>query len=248
MIARRLLKHFPEHRIYLEPFGGGASLLLNKLPAPIEIYNDLDERITRLFRVLPNQGDAFQKHVQLVPYSRVEFNTAARYPLHATDVEKAVCDFIRWRQSFSGHGSSWSYSRTVSHGGMAGQVNAWWTAIEGLPEVIDRLRRVQITCEPAVASIQRFDHNKAFIYCDPPYVSTTRVARDVYLHEMTDRNHRELAQVLHKCNAKVMLSGYPSELYDELYGKWRQVEFRVANHASRAKKKPRVRECLWMNC
>ena len=119
--------------------------------------------------------------------------------------------------------------------------------IDALPEVIERLRRVQITCEPAVDSIRRFDHKEAFIYCDPPYMHSARVAKNIYRHEMTDADHRELASVLRRRKAKVMLSGYPSALYDELYGDWRRIEFDVANHASRAKKKPRMHECLWMN-
>lgn len=200
-----------------------------------------------MFRVLRKQGLAFQQKLLLTPYSQVEFRSSASYPKKATDVEKAVCDFVRWRQSFCGCGTSWSYTKTRSYNGMAGNVHSWWTAINRLPEVINRLRRVQILCQPGIEAIKRFDHQDALIYADPPYLPTTRVAKSVYNHEMTESDHRELAQTLRRCEAKVVLSGYPSALYDELYGDWRRVEFDIANHASAAKKKPRKRECLWMN-
>jgi DNA adenine methylase len=143
-LARRIIEHFPPHRIYLEPFGGGASVLLNKPPCEVETYNDLDLRITRLFRVLRDQGEAFMQRVRLIPYSQVEFERAADYPVSAGDLDTAVCDFIRWRQSFGGQGRSWSYTTSRARGGMAGDVNAWWTAIDGLPQIINRLKRVQI--------------------------------------------------------------------------------------------------------
>jgi DNA adenine methylase len=64
---------------------------------------------------------------------------------------------------------------------------------------------------------------------------------------MTDDDHRELADVLHACQGQVVLSGYPSPLYDELYAGWRRVEFDIANHAAGGKVKERKRETLWMN-
>lgn len=248
-LAHRIIEYFPPHRIYLEPFGGGASVLLNKEPVEVETYNDLDRRITRLFRVLRDQGQAFLEKVRLSLYSQVEFEDAAIYPEGATDLDKALCDFIRWRQSFGGKGKQWSYTTTRARGGMAGDVNAWWTAIDGLPQIIERLRRVQITCQDALEAIPRFDHPEAVIYCDPPYVHSTRDAnsRSVYGIEMSDEEHRLLARLLKRCKSKILLSGYPSDLYEELYGDWPLVTFDIANHSAGGKTKARQTECLWMN-
>lgn len=248
-LASKIIELFPKHRVYLEPFGGGASVLLNKEPVDVETYNDLDRRISRLFQVLRDSGEAFVEKVRLIPYSQVEFEAAAEYPKGATELEQSICDFVRWRQSFGGKGKSWSYTTGRARGGMAGDVNAWWTAIEMLPQIIDRLRRVQILCQPALDAIQRFDHPEGLIYCDPPYVHGTRSkgSTDIYGVEMTDDNHRELAGLLSGCKSKVVLSGYPSALYQELYSKWRKVEFDIANHAAGGKIKGREKECLWMN-
>lgn len=248
-LASRIISHFPEHRVYLEPFGGGASVLLNKPPVEVETYNDLDHRITRLFRVLRDEGAAFLEKVRLIPYSQVEFEDASRYPENATDLDYAIRDFVRWRQSFGGKGQSWSYTTSRARGGMAGDVNAWWTAIDLLPVIIGRLRRVQIICQPAIEAIPRFDHPEGLIYCDPPYVHETRAigSRKVYGVEMSDRDHQELATLLLGCKAKVVLSGYRCPLYNELYSSWTRVEFDIANHAAGGRKKSRERECLWMN-
>jgi DNA adenine methylase len=248
-LASRIISYFPKHRVYLEPFGGGASVLLNKTPVEVETYNDLDHRITRLFQVLRDRGNQFLEQVRLIPYSQVEFENAKTYPKDATDVQLAVCDFVRWRQSFSGKGQSWSYTTGRARGGMAGDVNAWWTAIEILPEIISRIKRVQIICQPAIEAISRFDHKEGLIYCDPPYLHQTREqnSTNVYGVEMNDDDHRQLSQILKKCEAKVILSGYPSALYENLYSGWNRVEFDIANHAAGGKIKERERECLWMN-
>jgi DNA adenine methylase len=248
-LAKRITGYFPNHRIYLEVFGGGASVLLNKTPVQVEVYNDLDLRITRLFRVLRDQGERFLERVRLIPYSQVEFETAGSYPPGGSELEKAICDFILWRQSFGGKGESWSYTTTRARGGMAGDVNAWWTAIENLPEIIDRIRRVQILCQSAFDAIPRFDHSEALIYCDPPYVHSNRErhSRRVYHSEMTDDEHRDLGKILSKCRAKVIVSGYPSALYDEIFAGWRVASFDIANHAARGHKKERENECIWMN-
>ncbi|MFT3786637.1 MAG: DNA adenine methylase [Tepidisphaeraceae bacterium] len=246
-LATRIIGFFPDHRIYLEPFGGGASVLLNKPVAEVETYNDLDLRISRLFRVLRNQGDAFVARARLVPYSQVEFDSAAACTEDASELDRAICDFVRWRQSFGGKGQSWSCTTGRARGGMAGDVNAWWTAIEQLPAVIDRLKRVQIICQSAFDAIPKFDHKDAVIYCDPPYVHSTRVDRAVYHAEMTDKEHRELGRLLGRCKGNVIVSGYPSGLYDDIYKGWYRTEFDIANHAAGGKTKKRETECLWMN-
>src|SRR6478609_10676336 len=89
-LASRIIEKFPSHRVYLEPFGGGASVLLNKPPVDVETYNDLDERITRLFRVLRDSGEEFVEQVRFIPYSQIEFEAAKTYPPDASDLEKAV--------------------------------------------------------------------------------------------------------------------------------------------------------------
>jgi DNA adenine methylase len=247
-LSRRIIECFPPHRTYLEPFGGAASVLLNKPPAPVEVYNDLDGRITRLFRVLRDHGEAFRRLLTLTPYSEVEFAGAGEPA--GDEIEQARRDFVRWRMSLGGRGDSFSFTLHRVRRGMADVVSGYLSAVdEQLPAIVERLRRVQIVCRPALEAIPTWDGPDTLIYCDPPYVHETRHegSREVYGVEMSEQDHRELAAVLNACKAKVVLSGYPSALYDELYPSWRTITFDIANHAAGGRKKVRKQEKLWLN-
>jgi DNA adenine methylase len=133
---------------------------------------------------------------------------------------------------------------------MADVVSGYLSMIdEELPFIIERLRRVQIVSRPALDVIRTWDSSTTLFYCDPPYLHETRQpgSRDIYGYEMTESEHRELATVLSTCKGKVVLSGYPSLLYDELYSSWRKVTMNVANHAAGGKTKSRKSEVLWLN-
>src|SRR3954466_3079099 len=103
-LQARIIDLFPQHHTYLEPFGGAASVLLNKPPSEVEVYNDLDGRITRLFRVLRDHGGEFQRRLSLTPYSELEFRDALIE--HPDELEQARRDFVRWRLSLGGRGDS----------------------------------------------------------------------------------------------------------------------------------------------
>lgn len=247
-LARRIVACFPQHHTYLEPFGGAASVLLNKEPSPVEVYNDLDKRITRLFRVLRDHGEEFRRTLTLTPYSEIEFETAKE--TSDDDMEQARRDFVRWRLSLGGRGDSFSFTLHRVRRQMADVVSGYLSAIDQqLPLIVDRLRTVEIISRPAIDVIRKWDSSKTLIYCDPPYLPSTRQAnsREVYGREMSESDHRELAMVLGACKGHVILSGYPSALYEELYGDWRRREFDIANHAAGGKSKDREVECLWMN-
>jgi DNA adenine methylase len=248
-LAPWIVSHFPAHRIYLEPFGGGASVLLNKKRVDVEVYNDIDYQIVRLFWTLRNNGEEFIRKARLIPYSQSEFNDAANPPDNPTELDFALCDFVRWRQSFAGQGKSWSYTTKRARGGCAGDVNGWLTAIEGLHDVVERLRRVQILNMPAINAIEKFDDAEALIYCDPPYLHETRgqSATSIYQHEMSEHEHFALSEVLRACRATIIVSGYDSELYQQLYSGWRVEKKEIANHASGGASKTRETECLWIN-
>ena len=212
----------------------------------MEVYNDLDERITRLFRVLRDRGEDFKQRLTLTPYSQVEFNEL----LKPTDdeIELARRDFVRWRQSIGGRGDSFSLTLHRVRRGMADVVSGYLSAIdEELPKIMKRLRTVQIVQRDAVEVIKKWDSPDTLCYCDPPYVKETRTSKSVYACEMTDEDHRRLAETLHACEGKVILSGYASPLYDELYAGWRRESFEMPNNAAGGKEKARMEEVLWTN-
>jgi len=247
-LARLIVRHFPDHHTYVEPFGGAASVLLNKEPALVEVYNDLDTRITRLFRVVRDHGDEFRRRLTLTPYSEIEFH-GADAPTD-DEIEQARRDFVRWRLSLGGRGDAFSFTLHRVRRSMADVVSGYLSAIdEQLPLIVDRLRSVEIVSRPALEVIKKWDSPATLFYCDPPYLHSTRHlnSRAVYGCEMTEEEHCALAHCLHRIAGKVVLSGYPSPLYDKLYGKWRRIEVDIANHAAGGKNKTRALECLWFN-
>lgn len=249
-LCTRIIACFPKHRTYVEPFGGGASVLLNKQPSPVEIYNDLDGSITRLFRVLRDHGEELRRRLILTPYSEVEFEAALLPSESHDEIEQARRDFVQWRMSLGGRGEAFSFTRHRVRRDMADVVSGFLSTIDAeLPRITQRLRSVQILSRPAVEVIKGWDDPDCLFYCDPPYVHETRNRRttDVYGVEMSESDHRELAAVLKECKGKVILSGYPSELYEELYGTWRSLSFEMANHASSEGVKNRMKEVLWFN-
>ena len=133
---------------------------------------------------------------------------------------------------------------------MADLVSGYLSAFDqDLPGSIERIRTVQILHRPALDVIRGWDSADTLFYCDPPYLPETRASgsREVYGVEMCEQDHRDLAEVLWACEAKGVLSGYPSVLYDVLYRGWRTVSFDLPNNAAGAAVKSRKIERLWLN-
>jgi DNA adenine methylase len=118
-----------------------------------------------------------------------------------------------------------------------------------LPRIIERLRTVQIVQRPALDVIRTWDGPGTLLYCDPPYLHSTRNehSRTIYACEMSEEDHRELAAVLNRCRSRIVVSGYPSDLYDELFPGWRVVRFDMPNHAAGGRSKARKQETIWLN-
>ncbi len=195
-----LLKFVPSHKIYVEPFGGGGSLLLAKAPSLIEVYNDIDSGLVNFFRVLrdPEKFERFYRLAALTPYSREEYYFCVKtWQDVEDDVERAYRWFVVARMSFSGRSgkSGWSFSVTTSHRGMASAVSKWLSCLEHLPKVHERLMRVQIEHDDFRKIFPRYDTDETFFYVDPPYVSETRRSGK-YTHEMSLEDHKELVEIL----------------------------------------------------
>ena len=127
---------------------------------------------------------------------------------------------------------------------MAGAVSRWLGSVEGLSEIVQRLLRVQIENSPAVDVIKRYDSIETLFYCDPPYIHDSRNDSKAYAYEMTDEEHRKLADVLHHVKGKVALSGYHCHLMNELYGGWRHIEAPMKMcHSTKQLRQ----EVLWVN-
>jgi DNA adenine methylase len=249
-LAPWLLQFFPPHAAYVEAYGGGGSMLLQKPRCSAEVYNDLDERVVGFFRVLrdPEQSAELQRRCALTPYARAELEWSFGEPTDAVDAAHRLV--VR---SFMGHGSD-SATRTSRTGfrarltdGRALPSHEWATWADCIPALRDRLAGVLIENDDAVRIIDRMDGPRTLFYLDPPYVHSTRTGKtgssgnNGYLHEMTDADHEELLQRVLSAQGMVVLSGYASELYDgALIGWERHQRSAVAQGAMRT-------EVVWIN-
>jgi DNA adenine methylase len=243
-LARRIIAHFPPHTTYVEPFAGGASVLLNKLPVGREVLGDVNAGLVHLHRTIRDRLGEFLPLVERLPYCRETFE-AARVDESTDDLGRAVRTLVVHRMSRGGTGRSFAWSERL-RGGQPGDLNGWETFVADLPAIAERLRAVEILERSALDVIRQYDGPDTLHYCDPPYLHSTRTHRKAYAHEMTEADHRELLGVLLGCRGHVVLSGYASALYDEALAGWERVETEIACHAGQGKRKGRRTEVLWI--
>lgn len=242
-----ILPLLPSSLHYCEPFGGGASVLLNKPPVPIETYNDLDGEVVNFFKTLRDRTEDLLKALHLTPYSRAEF-AAACYETPADELERARLFFVRMRQGMMARPNpspgTWSFCKLTTKRGISGSVSRYLAGIEPLEDVVARFQRVQLENRPAVDVIKSCDSPETLFYVDPPYVLSSRTTGKQYVHEMTDDQHRELAGVLNGIRGRAAVSGYRCDLTDELYAGWDRVD--LPARACASSKGVRM-ESIWMN-
>jgi len=245
-----LLPLLPAAHHYCEPFSGSAAVLLNRIPAPVETYNDIDGDVVNFFKVLRDQPEELARAVALTPFSREEFYRAVvGAPKAKTALERARRFYIRARQARTGLAQTaslgrWANCKDTSRAGMSGVISRWLGGVEALPEIGLRLLRVQIENRPALDTIRLYDSPTTLFYCDPPYLHDTRGDSGAYGFEMNEREHLDLSAVLLHCKGKVALSGYRNDLMDRLYKKWRRYDAEPKQCHS---VKQTRQECLWMN-
>lgn len=245
-----LLPLLPECHHFCEPFAGSAAVLLNRKPSPIETYNDIDGEVVNFFRVLRNQKNRLVKAISLTPFSREEYFIAINSNgERLSELERARRFFVRVRQTRTALAQTaslgrWANCKNTSRAGMSGAVSRWVNSEISLPEISNRLKRVQIENRPAIDVVRLYDDQNTLFYCDPPYIHSSRGDSKAYGFEMTNDEHKELAEVLNGCQGRVAISGYKCDEMNELYRDWRR-------HDSPEKdchsiKQPRI-ESLWTN-
>lgn len=241
-LAPWIISHFPEHRIYVEPFGGAASVLLRKPRSYAEVYNDLDGELCNLFQIIRDRGAELRRALYYTPFARDEF--ALSYQTSDDPLEQARRTVIR---SFMGFGSN-AHHRSTWFRSNANRSNTspahdWKSYPEALSAIIERIRGVVIENRSAVEVIRHHDSPETLFYADPPYPSGVRDPGDDYAHEMTDDDHRKLAETLRMVRGMVVISGYPCDLYDrELYPDWRRFERQALADGARKRT-----EVLWIS-
>lgn len=244
-LAETIAALLPDHVRYVEPFAGSLAVLLTKPPSKHEIVNDLDQNLMVFWRVLRDQPEELARRCLMTPHSRQERRDAIHIPSDATDLERARLVWSALVQGRSGTlvNTGWRHSRDARGGHHSKAMRMYAERIE---RVAERIRDVSLECRPALEVIERYGGDTdTLIYADPPYLGSTR--RHNYKHEMGgERRHRELAEVLHSCRATVILSGYHSALYDEMFSDWFRVELAARTDQGAVKGTERT-EVIWSN-
>ncbi len=267
-LARWILRYLPRGHIYVEPFAGAASVFWHlPEPYPVEVLNDLDNRIVNLYRVLQDR-DKFRELLHRLiwtPYSRAEFARALevlRDP-GADEVSRAWAFFVAQNQGFGGVANTvgnWGRSLTLSRRGMSSHTNGWRGRLKLLTYWHERLSRVQIDSVDALRAIRYWDTSDTVFYIDPPYVLDTRANKKIYSNELGLDDHQRLVDTLLQIKGKIVLSGYDHPVYWPLEkAGWVKVVRKTACYATgrtrasgikgpgSAKARVPRTEVLWMN-
>jgi DNA adenine methylase len=243
LLAPWIIAHMPPHRVYVEPFGGAASVLMRKPRSYAEVYNDLDDEVVNLFRVLrSDDAPKLIEMIRLTPFASTEFFAA--YEVSGDDVERARRLIVR---SFMGFGSNATHKKSGfrSNSNRSGTTPSrdWGNYPDAMAAMVDRLRGVCVTCRDATEVMAGHDAPETLHYVDPPYHFDTRTdAKADYAHELTHDQHGDLLAFLRTLKGKVILSGYPHPSYDAALDGWRRVERKALADGAAERT-----EVLWMN-
>lgn len=246
-IAPAIVAAMSPHSGYVEPYAGSLAVLLAKAASPMEVVNDLDSRIMTFWSVLRDRPDELLYLAETTPPSRETYRHAATTE-PTDDLSIAWTVWTRLTQgrsrSLRYDGSGWRGKYYGSKGdNIARDLDKFRSRL--LPAA-ERIRSVQLECRPALDVIADYgQYPQNLLYVDPPYLGSTRSAGEYALDQQSDDEHRALARALHDCAAAVLLSGYPSELYDDLYPDWHRIDIGAMTNNGGADLSRT--ECLWSN-
>ncbi len=239
--AEKIISYFPEHKGYLEPYFGSGAILFNKEKANLETINDTDKEVINFFQVLKNNYQALEHELKYTPYAK-DIYIHAQNLIPKNNVERAYKFFV---MSWMSHGGYQPYKTGWSHSkNPVGPNKAmlFKNVSESLYEFSERLKEVQIENDDAIKLMKAYDFEDTLVYLDPPYVLNTRKSK-LYKFEMSDEAHIELLETVKGLKkAKVLISGYDNELYNEYLSLWNKDNFKSLDGCGNRKN-----EVVWFN-
>lgn len=220
-VAEWIINHFPAHKVYCEPYFGSGGVFFTKTPSSLETINDINGDIVNLFRVCRDCPEELAAKIAFTPFARDEY--IADYEITGDAIERARRLLVRHHQSFgttNSNRNSWRNSQTANSPHCAA---VWDKLPEIIIEVCGRLKNAQIENVDALRLIERYNDPDTLLYLDPPYLQDTR-KRNLYVCEMTDKQHIELLELIKESRSKVCISAYDNPLYNEYLKDWYSAE------------------------
>jgi len=245
-IADWIISFFPEHRVYTETFGGAASILLKKKPSKYEIYNDLNDEVVNLFRVVrdPVTARKLRHQLKLTPYSRVEWLSC--FDPSDDPVEQARRTLVKSLMSYSANTERKPTGFRIHTKNYHYLPQRWHEYSDHLKLFTQRLKDVAIDHRNAFDVMLDNDGPSTLHYVDPPYLTRADM-RHGYKHEMkTTIEHSNLLHNLKKLKGFVVLSGYGHELYFDELKEWGQYSMKTLTGAS-TPGKSHAQEIVFLN-
>lgn len=241
-IADWIISFFPPHHSYLEPFFGSGAVLFNKPRSHIETINDMDGNVVNLFECIRSDPERLAKAIYMTPYAREVYDRAFE-EVPEDKFERALNFYIRLNMGhgFRTNGEKVGWKNDVQGRERAYASTDWCNLPERIMNTAERLRGVQIENRPAVELIPRFNFENVLIYCDPPYMLNTRHGKQ-YRCEMNEADHEELLTLLLAHKGPAIISGYETELYNNMLAGWNKEKTTIYSQVCSKK-----REVLWMN-
>lgn len=241
-LANWIIDFFPEHHSYLEPFFGSGAVLFNKPRSHIETVNDLDGNVVNLFECIRTDPEKLAHHIYWTPYAREIYEqTYQKIPKDKFEAAANFCIRLNMGHGFRTSGEKVGWKNDIQGRERAYAAQDWVRYPEKILQAAERLRGVQIENRPAVEVIKRFNYPNVLIYCDPPYMLSTRHGKQ-YRCEMDDKDHQQLLEVLLQHKGHVIISGYDTDMYNSILVGWEKRET-IAYSQVCSKK----REIIWMN-
>lgn len=244
-LAERIVAEFPRHEHYVEPFGGSLAVLLAKTRSSMETVNDLDGDLMTFWRVLRDRPAELARACALTPHSRIEHQSA--HEAASDELERARRVWVQLTQGRAGLRKATGWRHYVDPAGSRTSMPEYLQGyVARVAAAAERLVGVSLECQPALELIERYGRSpEVLLYVDPPYLGSSRVSGG-YIHEMRNEDeHHELAAALQQCKASVVLSGYDSPLYADLYRGWHVA--RINTSTSQGGTRQGRTEVVWSN-
>lgn len=221
--AEHIISKFPTHRVYVEPFGGGANVIAQKQRSTHEVYNDIDGNVVNFLMIARENPNGLSAACESIPYSRLLYEKWKREDLPNDAFDRAVRWFYLNRSGINAGNASGVSQTGWRHSVWSGQnpANGYISACKTIKDFSIRMQGVMVEQTDFRNIIEKYDSDKTLFYVDPPYVGREKY----YAGGFTEDDHRDLSKLLHSVKGKVVLSYYDDPLIQELYSDFTQEPF-----------------------